>query len=149
MTDVLSEMLSSGSKRFREECKHEHIDKSVLIKKNTSLIQLYSTYKSFEVFCLHLPFRLLQDIPSSVSLSELSCFSAANRLSFSFFCKITGFFFCQQQNGKKMKLSCQKNLFITFSSMSGSHTLEILSLLHWATPLLTLTIQLTARFRAC
>lgn len=91
MTDVLSEMLSSGSRRFRKDCKHAHIDKSVLINKNTSLIQPYSIYKSFEVFCPHLPFRLLHDIPSSVSLSELSCFRAANRLSFSFFCKITGF----------------------------------------------------------
>lgn len=124
-------MLSSGSTKFKQN------NLSWLQRTNNWMMGL----KLFAVLCFHVPFRLLHDVPSSVSLSELSCFRAAKCLSFIFFCK-TGFIhlfpIC-----KEMKIRPKKK-----KNRTISHTLEILSLLHWATPLLTLTIHPTARFRA-
>lgn len=52
---------------------------------------------------------------------------------------------------RNLKLSVQKKISYTNYCFCHQikHTLEILSLLHWLTPLLTLTTHSTARFRAC
>lgn len=88
-------------------------------------------------FCPHIPARLLYVVvPSSDSLSELSCFRAAIRLSFIFLCQ------------KRRKPEQREDLKEAQWRQTW-RTLEILSLLHWLTPLLTLTMHSTARLRAC
>lgn len=91
--------------------------------------------------CPYVPARLLYVVvPSSDSLSELSCFRAAMRLSFIFLC---------EKKAKENLSEGQIWSFLQGQWRQARRTLEILSLLHWLTPLLTLTMHSTARLRAC